>query len=161
KEAADKRSVVYGAGLDWAASFQLSFEQFFTPLVTLSIFIKQNPYFPSFALDFQTIANDVVATLCNAPLTAVAQQHSPGNPSVSTGCDCSSVASHLPACRVPHWPALRGGGLDTVASRKLLLNGPLDLLPSAYGAIVRLPIFVQNSTQNETFGTNKSSAWLG
>ncbi|GFH21021.1 uncharacterized protein HaLaN_18240, partial [Haematococcus lacustris] len=103
------------SGLDWAASFQLSFEQSFTPLVTLSIFIKQNPYFPSFALNFQTIADDVVAT-----------------------------------------SALRGGALATVSSKKLLLNGPLDLLPSAYGAIVRLPVFVQNSSFSETFGTNRS-----
>lgn len=43
-----------------------------------------------------------------------------------------------------------------MSSKKLLLNGPLDLLPSAYGAIVRLPVFVQNSSFSETFGTNRS-----
>ncbi|KAJ9511825.1 hypothetical protein QJQ45_004378 [Haematococcus lacustris] len=154
KEAAGKRSVVYGAGLDWAASFQLSFEQYFTPLVTLSIFIKQNPYFPSFALDFQTIASDVVATL---PSTTVQEiQVSPLGVIAAVWPPTSQQAVSRIGLDIFAAPALRGGGLDTVASRKLLLNGPLTLLRSAYGAIVRLPIFIQNSTQNETFGTNKS-----
>ncbi|KAL6760520.1 hypothetical protein V8C86DRAFT_1096537 [Haematococcus lacustris] len=159
KEAADKRSVVYGAGLDWAASFQLSFEQFFTPLVTLSIFIKRNPYFPSFALEFQTIASDVVATLPNNTVQEI--QVSPLGVIATVWPPTSQQAVSPIGLDIFAAPALRGGGLDTVASRKLLLNGPFQLLRSSYGAVVRLPIFIQNSTLNETFGTNKSSAWLG
>ncbi|KAJ9524730.1 hypothetical protein QJQ45_024366 [Haematococcus lacustris] len=154
KEAADKRSVVYGAGLDWAASFQLSFEQSFTPLVTLSIFIKQNPYFPSFALNFQTIADDVVATLPNNTIQEI--QVSPLGVIAAVWPLTSQLAVSRIGLDTFNASALRGGALATVSSKKLLLNGPLDLLPSAYGAIVRLPVFVQNSSLSETFGTNRS-----
>jgi sensor domain CHASE-containing protein len=34
------------------------------------------------------------------------------------------------------------------------MNGPLKLVQGNFGTIARIPIFIQNSTLNETFGTN-------
>jgi hypothetical protein len=58
-------------------------------------------------------------------------------------------------------PSLRAGSIATIAAKSLLINGPLSLVPSAYGAIVRYPIFITNVTENETFGTNKTCRWWG
>lgn len=53
-------------------------------------------------------------------------------------------------------PALRGGALRTIEAREYVTNGPLQLVQGNYGTIARIPIFIQNSTLNETFGTNKT-----
>jgi hypothetical protein len=60
KNADDKRTTVQGAGEDWAASFRLSLEQSFTPLLTLAIFIQQQPYYPAFAPAFLTVTQDII-----------------------------------------------------------------------------------------------------
>ncbi len=53
--------------------------------------------------------------------------------------------------------ALRGGALATLQLGKLMLNGPLWLVNGGnFAAIVRLPIYIQNSTLNETFGTDRN-----
>ncbi len=75
KEADDKRTVVTGAALDWASSFKLSLENTFTPLVTLSIFIRQNTNFPSFAPRFPSIADDVLAQVRPCALHRVTRVH--------------------------------------------------------------------------------------
>jgi len=36
------------------------------------------------------------------------------------------------------------------------MNGPLNLVQGNFGTISRIPIFIQNSTLNETFGTNRT-----
>jgi hypothetical protein len=57
-------------------------------------------------------------------------------------------------------PALRGGALVTMAQRRLVLNGPLYLINGdLYGAIARLPIFIPNSTLEETFGSDRNCEW--
>jgi hypothetical protein len=56
-------------------------------------------------------------------------------------------------------PALRGGALRTIEQREYVTNGPLQLVQGNFGTIARIPIFIQNSTLNETFGTNKTRKW--
>ncbi len=41
KSVDDQKFVVQGSGQEWASSFTLSLEQAFTPLVTLSVFLRQ------------------------------------------------------------------------------------------------------------------------
>jgi hypothetical protein len=53
-------------------------------------------------------------------------------------------------------PALRGGALRTIEQREYVTNGPLQLVQGNFGTIARIPIFIQNSTLNETFRTNKT-----
>ncbi len=54
-------------------------------------------------------------------------------------------------------PALRGGALMTLRQKSMMLNGPLFLINGGnFAAIVRLPIYIPNSTFNETFGTNRN-----
>ncbi len=56
--------------------------------------------------------------------------------------------------------ALRGGAIATLQLGKLQLNGPLWLVNGGnFAAIVRLPIYMQNSTLNETFGTDRNREW--
>lgn len=52
--------------------------------------------------------------------------------------------------------ALRGGALKTIQEHDIVLNGPLQLVASNFATIGRIPIFIQQSTLNETFGTNLS-----
>ncbi len=61
KDASDKQTVVEGTGLDWAASFKLTLEQTFAPLAALSIFVRQNPDYPSLARRFPTLADQLLA----------------------------------------------------------------------------------------------------
>lgn len=56
-------------------------------------------------------------------------------------------------------PALRSGALNTVKQREMIMNGPLKLVQGNFGTIARIPIFIDNATLNETFGTNRSSEW--
>ncbi len=60
KEASDNKSVVEGAGLDWAASFKLTLEQTFAPLTALSIFVRQNPDYTLLAPRFPSLAGQLL-----------------------------------------------------------------------------------------------------
>ncbi len=60
------------------------------------------------------------------------------------------------AC-APSQSALRGGALTTIQQRRLLLNGPLNLVSGNFGTIARVPIFIPDSSVNETFGTSKTT----
>lgn len=51
-------------------------------------------------------------------------------------------------------PALRGGALNTIKQREVVMNGPLKLVQGNFGTIARIPIFIANSSASETFGTN-------
>lgn len=65
----------------------------------------------------------------------------------------------LPVCAAQ--PALRGGALNTIKAREPVTNGPLNLVMGNFGTIARIPIFIQNSTLNDTFGTNKTCECMG
>lgn len=59
-------------------------------------------------------------------------------------------------------PALRGGALYTVEQRRLVVNGPLNLTAGAYfGAIARIPIFIQNASRDDAFGTRYDREFWG
>jgi hypothetical protein len=52
-------------------------------------------------------------------------------------------------------PALRGGALTTVRLGRVVISGPLYLVIGNFATIARIPIFIQNATANETFGTDR------
>lgn len=56
-------------------------------------------------------------------------------------------------------PALRDGALKTIKQRAIVINGPLKLVQGNFGTIARIPIFIPNSTLNETFGTSRNCKW--
>lgn len=61
-------SFVYGlqitaSGVEWAASFKLSLDKTFTPLYTLSIFIKRDTNFTHFNRDFPDIMKEMLPTV--------------------------------------------------------------------------------------------------
>lgn len=65
------------------------------------------------------------------------------------------VVLHVPSA----WfiqPALRGGALKTLEAHDLVLNGPLHLVGSNFATIARIPIYIQNSTLGETFGSDRN-----
>jgi sensor domain CHASE-containing protein len=53
-------------------------------------------------------------------------------------------------------PALRSGALETMKQREVVMNGPLKLVQGNFGTISRIPIFIEDVDQNETFGNNTS-----
>jgi hypothetical protein len=61
----------------------------------------------------------------------------------------------------PPQPALRGGALTTIQRRSIVLNGPLKLVQGNFGTIARIPIFINNSTAAETFGTSRACGCTG
>lgn len=58
--------------------------------------------------------------------------------------------------RVVLQPALRGGALQTIEQRNFVTTGPLQLVQGNFGTVARMPVFIRNSTLDETFGTNKT-----
>jgi hypothetical protein len=53
-------------------------------------------------------------------------------------------------------PALRGGAVRTLEAHDIVLNGPLQLVGSNFAAVARIPIYIQNATLNETFGSDRN-----
>jgi hypothetical protein len=52
--------------------------------------------------------------------------------------------------------ALRSGALDTVKRREVVMNGPLKLVQGNFGTISRIPIFIDDTDFNETWGNNRT-----
>ena len=46
----------------------------------------------------------------------------------------------------------RPGALSIIRSKNIGINGPFNLVQGFVGAFVRIPVFIANSTANETFG---------
>lgn len=56
--------------------------------------------------------------------------------------------------------SLRPGAINTLQLRTLVLSGPLDLVGGGgLSGIARLPIYVPNVSETETFGNSVSGVW--
>eukprot|EP00197_Chlamydomonas_leiostraca_P012744 CAMPEP_0202883926 /NCGR_PEP_ID=MMETSP1391-20130828/40188_1 /ASSEMBLY_ACC=CAM_ASM_000867 /TAXON_ID=1034604 /ORGANISM="Chlamydomonas leiostraca, Strain SAG 11-49" /LENGTH=288 /DNA_ID=CAMNT_0049567025 /DNA_START=44 /DNA_END=907 /DNA_ORIENTATION=- len=148
----DERGRVQSTGIEWAASFKLSLDKTFTPLSTLSIFIKRKHNWTTFSTEFPLIMQEMLPTIDAGTIQEL---------QVAPLGHVDAIYQIVPWPTSPPGtidifanPALRGGALTTIEQKRLVINGPLKLVGGAYfGAIVRIPIFIQNTTYEETFGT--------
>eukprot|EP00878_Enallax_costatus_P013393 GHUV01014005.1.p1 GENE.GHUV01014005.1~~GHUV01014005.1.p1 ORF type:complete len:832 (+),score=111.45 GHUV01014005.1:893-3388(+) len=143
------------AAIDWSASFRMSAEKVFTPLVTLSMVIQLDPsvdklrtVFPGIASQLFKLVNgvhNIVQELQVSPMGIIEMIY-PLNEQTDAGLGLN----------IFNQPALRGGALKTIEAHDIVLNGPLHLVNSNFAMIGRIPILIKNSTLQETFGGNLS-----
>ncbi|WIA08278.1 hypothetical protein OEZ85_007721 [Tetradesmus obliquus] len=151
----DQRNAADAAALDWAASFRLSTEKIFTPLVTLAILIQQNPDLQQMRKTFPEIAAKLMEEVNRERVVIQELQITPMGVISIIEPKNNDTDTRI-GINLFKQPALRGGALRTIEAREYVTNGPLQLVQGNYGTIARIPIFIQNSTLNETFGTNKT-----
>ncbi|KAI8471632.1 MAG: hypothetical protein J3K34DRAFT_416719, partial [Monoraphidium minutum] len=153
---ADTRARAASAALDWAASFRLSAEKIFTPLVTLSILIQQNPDFGELRTQFPAIARELLESVNQERVVIQELQLSPMGVIGAIYPSNNDTDSRL-GINIFQEPALRGGAINTLQQRRMVLNGPLKLVQGNFGTIARIPIYIRGAARNETFGTNKTA----
>ncbi|GBF87741.1 hypothetical protein Rsub_00452 [Raphidocelis subcapitata] len=152
----DTRSQAASAALDWATSFQLSAGKIFTPLVTLGILIQQNPSFPALKKTFPSIARQLLEEVNRDRVVIQELQVSPMG-IIELIYPKNAATDQRLGINIFKEPALRGGAIATIQQRAIVLNGPLKLVQgSGFSTIARTPIFIDNATAAETFGTSRS-----
>lgn len=153
----ETRARAASAALDWAASFRLSAERVFTPLVTLGILIEQRPNFKDVAAAFPATAAALLKDV-NADGAEVLQelQVSPLGIIMLIYPKNAATDSRL-GLNIFKEPALRGGALNTIRARRIVVNGPLKLVQGNFGFIARTPIFIKNASATESWGLARSA----
>ncbi|KAG1672491.1 hypothetical protein FOA52_002799 [Chlamydomonas sp. UWO 241] len=146
RDALNRRDTAVAVAIDTGATFKLTVEQTFAPLVSLDAFIQQTPNYTELMPRFRTIAKGLLEQL--PPGTIQNLQLSPFGiivdeypPDPNLGLNIFNVT------------VLRPGAIATIELAELVLSGPLILVGSqALGGIARKPVFVLDVDANETFG---------
>jgi hypothetical protein len=50
--------------------------------------------------------------------------------------------------------------MRTLEAHEIVLNGPLQLVGANFAAVARIPIYIQNATLNETFGSDRNREYF-
>eukprot|EP00775_Hariotina_reticulata_P009645 gene9645-9805_t len=148
-ETRHRKGSAIGFANNAASAFEVQLQQTFAPLTALSVLIHFQPYYPAIAEAFDGIAQELLASQ-PVPDAIASLQASPAG----------IVRSFYPLKgnekalnhNLFKDPARRTAALETVRRGVLTLQGPLKLLQGYHAAIARMPIFIYNVSNNETFG---------
>jgi len=155
-EVKTNQDTTLAVAVDAAASFQLSVDRTFTPLVGLNAFIQQTPNAMQLLPRFPSICKDLITQL--PPGLFKSLQFSPMGHILDVYPDDQPWpynGSHR-GINIFEASPLRPGAISTLKAKQLTMSGPQDLVGGGFGGIARLPIFVANVSADETFGMNVS-----
>ncbi|KAG1672492.1 hypothetical protein FOA52_002800 [Chlamydomonas sp. UWO 241] len=145
-DAENRRDTATAVAIDTGASFKLTVEQTFAPLISLDAFIQQTPNYTELMPQFRTIAKGLLEQL--PPGTIQNLQLSPFGILVDEYPLAQGVGLNLFNTTV-----LRPGAIATIQLAELVLSGPLYLVGvNTLAGIARKPVFIRDVDANETFG---------
>ncbi|GAX77208.1 hypothetical protein CEUSTIGMA_g4654.t1 [Chlamydomonas eustigma] len=145
------KDVATSLAVDATVSFKLTVEQAYAPLITFNSFIQQNYNATLQEQQFNSIAEGLLAQL--PPNTFQSLQLAPfGN----ITCEYPNKG-HI-GLDIFNSSTLRAGALLTLGLGEIVLSGPQNLSQGGgFGAPTRLPIYVPNVPENETFSTGRET----
>ncbi|GLC35482.1 hypothetical protein PLESTB_000202500 [Pleodorina starrii] len=137
--------------VDAATGFQIQLQQSFTPGLTFTLLVKQNPNLEYWIANFNSTAEELMSrvpkgSLWNLQLQPFAQVmmiHPFRAP------DITQVA---PPRDLLGDPGRRDDILKIISTREPMVVGPVTLSDNSTGAFVRYPIYISDVSAEETFG---------
>ncbi|GFR47438.1 hypothetical protein Agub_g9161 [Astrephomene gubernaculifera] len=146
-----RKDDVRSRAVDAATGFQIQLQQSFTPGLTFTLLVKQQPDVGFWFTNFGSTAQELMSRVPNGSLYNFNLQPFAQNMMIYPMRPADYAQINPPRDLLSD-PTRRADILKTIQTKEPLVVGPITLSTGSIGAFVRYPIYVGDVGANETFG---------